>query len=1280
MTKKNTIWKSTIAILCVITSQTLMAQNVQNQQALELVRKNAAAIGLTDQNIINSRVSDTYVDVLSGATLVYLQQTYLGIDVDKSLQVLAFKNGSLASSSGKRIELNFLKGSAPSALQKDAAKPSISAQEAIQAAARHLNLPAPQITARSGTNQDFSKPTEFGTLGIAQESVSSRLVWIEQRSFERVKLVWEVNIDPLKSTDSWRVMVDAKTGNVIKKENYTIYDDWHKSTARNEQLLNTVATNNNAAPLPLQKKASADATSISYRVVPFPVEAPSFPGGTPSLVTDPWNLSPAGSGATTLIWNDDGLKQYVHTRGNNVVSQEDENGDDSVGARAKGSWQDNHLYFDFTPDFDSSATDSVNQSAAITNLFYWNNIMHDLSYQYGFDEVSGNFQRNNLGRGGEGTDNVFADAQDGISFNNANFQTKPDGKKPRMQMFLFEADPTKGFKINSPSSIAGNIVSTESAVGPYNKLADVGPVTGNLVLYDDVADTLHNGCADPANANALKGNIALIRRGSCFFVDKILNAQNAGAIAVVVIDSIPGEYPITMSGDDSSIVIPAVMISYEDGLIIRAVLSSGTDVNITLAVAPYIDGDFDAGVICHEYTHGISTRLTGGPSKVTCLFNAEEMGEGWSDYIALMHTTDWSTAKKNDGALARPMGTYVLNQPPNGPGIRTYPYSTDMTIDPHTYADVAAFGEVHYIGEIWASILWDMTWFIIQDEGINKDIFNAQAPGGNSVAYKLVIEGMKLQPCRPGFVDGRDAILKADTLLYGGAHSCAIWKAFARRGVGVGASQGSSEVTGDETVDFKQGAIFITKHAPATAAPGGELEYAIGLKAKAVCKGNIAPNYSVTDMLPANVTYVSSDGSYQTSNSTVTFNHIQMNSGDSLTYKIKVKVNDNAAFPDSVYLKDSANTPEISNLWDKRNGDSLAWTTLNLGTPDFPFYFYYSDDASIKDNERLVTRFYYVVPGVKTTFSFWHEVANADFFNGGVLEISADSGNTWEDLGPYMDPNGVTYNETILGNSILFGRKAFSGFVYGYTMIDLSSFAGKGVKIRFLYATSKNSFSIPHGGTGWIITDITLSATATIPNTAWLYNNKDELKGHSSVETKITGNNLGTDFIAIKRNEKEALLTWQQPGELSGKYQVERSTDNGVTFKSIGSLNTKGNNAISQSYNFSDASPVEGINLYRIRHTGTSGAVDYSEARAVVFDKAIQVYPNPAKDKLNISIPGNNNKTVTLQLTDNKGNQIKSYKATGANIQLNLPALAAGTYYLNVIKTDGTSVHKIVIQ
>ena len=81
---------------------------------------------------------------------------------------------------------------------------------------------------------------------------------------------------------------------------------------------------------------------------------------------------------------------------------------------------------------------------------------------------------------------------------------------------------------------------------------------------------------------------------------------------------------------------------------------------------PQLDGDLDNGIVVHEYGHGVSTRLTGGPANSSCLNNAEQGGEGWSDYLALMMTTDWTTAQLTDGPNARPMGTYVLGQARHG--------------------------------------------------------------------------------------------------------------------------------------------------------------------------------------------------------------------------------------------------------------------------------------------------------------------------------------------------------------------------------------------------------------------------------------------------------------------------------------------------------------------------------------------------------------------------------------------------------------------------------------
>ena len=74
--------------------------------------------------------------------------------------------------------------------------------------------------------------------------------------------------------------------------------------------------------------------------------------------------------------------------------------------------------------------------------------------------------------------------------------------------------------------------------------------------------------------------------------------------------------------------------------------------------------------------------------------------------------------------------------------------------------------------------------------------------GGNNTAMRLVMDGLKLQPCEPGFVDGRDAILLADELNYGGVHGCRIWKAFARRGLGYSSSQGNSLSSNDQVEAF----------------------------------------------------------------------------------------------------------------------------------------------------------------------------------------------------------------------------------------------------------------------------------------------------------------------------------------------------------------------------------------------------------------------------------------------------------------------------------------------
>ncbi|MDX1440734.1 MAG: M36 family metallopeptidase, partial [Rubricoccaceae bacterium] len=120
------------------------------------------------------------------------------------------------------------------------------------------------------------------------------------------------------------------------------------------------------------------------------------------------------------------------------------------------------------------------------------------------------------------------------------------------------------------------------------------------------------------------------------------------------------------------------------------------------------------------------------------------------------------------------------------------------------YGDTATGGlsVPHGIGFVWATIVWEMTWDLIAAHGYDPDIYNAAGTAGNQIALQLVTEGLKLQPCSPGFVDGRDAILEADQMLYGGANTQILWEAFARRGLGLNADQGSSNSNADNMEDF----------------------------------------------------------------------------------------------------------------------------------------------------------------------------------------------------------------------------------------------------------------------------------------------------------------------------------------------------------------------------------------------------------------------------------------------------------------------------------------------
>ncbi|KAH9248784.1 hypothetical protein BASA81_013529 [Batrachochytrium salamandrivorans] len=334
------------------------------------------------------------------------------------------------------------------------------------------------------------------------------------------------------------------------------------------------------------------ANKASYKVIPVPRRNPTEGF---SMVSNP-----EFKGSSPNGWTDGEA-----TEGNNAITS---------STLGKTTPSTSNGVFDTQFNSTANPRTTINVAAAAVNLFYLVNLMHDISYQYGFTEQAGNFQTSNFGKGGKGGDAVIVNVIHAYENNGANFFTPVDGKSPVMTMYGFT-------------------------------------------------------------------------------------------------NSIPNR-----------------------------------------------SGGLDNGIAIHEYVHGISLRLTGGPTASGCLATKEARGlsEGWSDAIAMI-------------VLARSSDTATTSIP---------------------------------MGEVWTSLLWEVYWSLVTKYGFSTNLYDAKQSEGNIVTMQIIIGGMMLQPCNPTFLSARDAIVAADASYYKGANKCEILKAFAKRGMG-------SKATAIPTNDFSTPSEFL---------------------------------------------------------------------------------------------------------------------------------------------------------------------------------------------------------------------------------------------------------------------------------------------------------------------------------------------------------------------------------------------------------------------------------------------------------------------------------------
>jgi hypothetical protein len=455
--------------------------------------------------------------------------------------------------------------------------------------------------------------------------------------------------------------------------------------------------------------------------------------GPQTLVTGPG----AGNAESPVGWLGTGSQTTINITGNNVHAYLDtdaNNAPDSGGTAVTTG--------DFTTAADLTQQPSTagNRNVAVQNLFYLNNVVHDLLYRHGFVEAEGNFQTDNFGKGGAGNDPVNAEAQDGAGTDNANFATPADGSSPRMQMFLWTgAGPDSVVTVNGTGYDAW-----AASFGPA--LSTTG-VSGALALYDDGTGVATDGCE--ASTGSLSGKLALVDRGSCNFTVKVVNAQRAGAIGVIVANNVGTTAAFAMGGTDRRIRIPSVMVGRDSGQALRMVLGAMANMRKTGVPVLMIDGDLDADIVFHEYGHGLTWRMIGGMSGPL----AGAVGEGASDVLAFLMNGDDR------------IGEYAFSNPA---GIRRQPYDSYVG----TYSSVTG-AEVHNDGEIYAAAMWDLRRNYLA-AGLTADDVLADFVGG-----------MKFTPATPAFEAMRDGMLQHAA---GSGRECLIWRAFAGRGIGVGAT------------------------------------------------------------------------------------------------------------------------------------------------------------------------------------------------------------------------------------------------------------------------------------------------------------------------------------------------------------------------------------------------------------------------------------------------------------------------------------------------------------
>jgi len=533
---------------------------------------------------------------------------------------------------------------------------------------------------------------------------------------------------------------------------------------------------------------------------------------------------------------------------------------------------------------------------------------------------------------------------------------------------------------------------------------------------------------------------------------------------------------------------------------------------------PDIDGNFDADVVIHEFSHGLSNRLHGNGSGLS-LNMSRGMGEGWGDFYGhslLSEPTDPINGIYTTGSYDTYLSSGFVNN--YYYGIRRFPKAvrafTGANGKPHnplTFADAdqtqlnvsdgafprGPFGsstadQVHNLGEIWSSALWEVRARFVTRLGWTT---------GNRKALQLVTDGMKLAPLGPTFLTERDAIVAAaqgsSLAPEAGVDAVDVWQGFATRGVGysssiqnTGTGSGNTRVT--EAFDVpnivQTPAMTISDtsgNGTGAPDPGETLTFTIPLTnfggadatgvtvsivgAGSVSYGTIASGEMASRVMTYTVPADTACGSVIT----LTFNITSSIGNSSFTKQIAI------GQPSATLYEnfDAVTAPNFPAGWTVVSIQGGQPFTMTTNTPHTAPNVVFAIDPETGGGGTDLTSPSIPITTANSTLSFNHKFNTESGWDGGVLEISIGGGafTDIEAAGGTFLANG--YNGMLQGgtNNPITTRLGWSGNSGGYILTTVrlpAAAAGQNVQFKWRFGADDNT-----GFDGWYIDTVTVNGS-----------------------------------------------------------------------------------------------------------------------------------------------------------------------------------------------------------